>query len=74
MNFLSNIVQTKAPNFVDLGLPAVNTLDEFGILGTPATMIRSTADGYHWSALDNVFGEATAVGMGAARSDQEYSY
>ena len=35
MDFASNVVQTDAPKFVDLGILAVNTLDEFGILSTP---------------------------------------
>ena len=74
MDFAINVVQTKAPQFVDLGLPAVNTSNEFGIIGTPATSIIRPKDGSHWSVLDNFFGKATAVGMGAARSDQDYSY
>ena len=56
-----------------LELPAVNTSDEFRILGTPSTIIRRLMDVSHWSAPDHVFGEATAVGMSVARSDQEYS-
>ena len=74
MDFASNVVQTKAPQFVDLGLPDVNTSDEFSILGTPATRIRSPTDRSHWSVMDHVFGEAKAVGMSAARSDRDYSY
>ena len=35
MNFASNVVQTKAPQFVDLGLPAVKKSDEFLSLVTP---------------------------------------
>ena len=74
MNFSSHIIQTEAPQFVDLGLPAVNTSNKFGILGTLATRIRMLEDGSHWSAPDHVFGEATAVIMSVARSDQDYSY
>ena len=39
MNFLINVVQKEAPQFVYLGLPAINTLDEIGFLGTPVTRI-----------------------------------
>ena len=74
MNFLSNVVQTEAPQFVDLGVPAINTLNESSVLGTPATRIRMQTDGYHWTAPDHIFGEATVVGMSAARSDMDYSY
>ena len=59
---------------MDLGLLPVNTLNEFGILGTPSTGIRRPTDGFHWSAPDNVFGKATLFGMSAERSDQEYNY
>ena len=74
VDFASNIVQTEAPYFVDLGLLAINTSDEFGILGTPATRIRRQTDGYHWFAPDHVFGESTAVRMSATWSEQYYSY
>ena len=47
MNFSSNVVQTEAPHFVDLGLLAINILNESGDLGTPATRIRSSVDGSH---------------------------
>ena len=74
MNLSSNVVQTKAPKFVDFGLPAINKLNESGVLGTPATSIKRLTDGSHWTAPDHVFGEATAVGMSTARSDLDYSY
>ena len=34
MDFTSNAVRTEAPNFVNLGLPAVNTSDEFNTFVT----------------------------------------
>ena len=71
---LSNVVQTKAPQFVDLGIPSVNTSYEFDILGTPATRIIRLTNEFHWSAMDNVFGEATYVRTSAARSNQNYRY
>ena len=74
MDFASNTVRTKAPHFVDLGLPAVNALDEFNIFVTPANRIRNLTDGSHGSAPDHVFGKATAVGMNATISKLGYSY
>ena len=74
MNFESNAVQTKAPQFMELGIPAVNTSNDFGIQVTPDTRTRSPMDGSHWSASDHIFGEATAVRISAARSEQKYSY
>ena len=59
---------------MNLGLPASNTLDESGVLGTRATRIKWPENGSHWMALDHIFGKVTVVRMRAARSDQDYSY
>ena len=67
--FASNVVQTEASQFVDLGIPAVNTSDEFGIQCTPATRIRGPTFGSHWCAPDHVFGKSTAVGMSVTSSE-----
>ena len=72
--FTSNVVQTEVPQFMDLGIPAVNTSHEFGIQGTPATRIRRPTAGSHWSAPDHVFGKLPAVGMSSAKSEEDYSY
>ena len=71
---MSNVIQTEAPKFVDLGILAINTSNKLGVIGPTDTMIRRPMDGYHWFMPDHVFGEATAVGMSAVRSDQDYSY
>ena len=52
MDFASDVVQTEAPYFLELGLSAVNTSDEVGIFDTPTTIIRRPKDGSHWSAPD----------------------
>ena len=59
---------------MDLGLLAINTLNESGVLGTPATRIRRRTDGSHWGATDHIFGEETYVGMSVAKSDHNYNY
>ena len=74
MNFMSDVVQTEAPQFVDLGILAVNRSNEFGVLGTPTTRMRRPSDVSHLSAPDHAFGEATAFVMRAPRSDRDYSY
>ena len=74
MNFSSNFSQIEAPQFVDLGLPAINTFNESGVLGTTDTKIQRSTDGSHWTATDHVFGEATAVVMSEAKSYHNYSY
>ena len=67
MDFTSNAVGTEAPNFLNLGLPAVNASDEFNTFGTPTTRFRRPLDVNHWYVPDHVFGEVTAVGMSETR-------
>ena len=74
VDFASNTVGTKAPHFVDFGLPAVNASDEVNIFGTPNTRTRRPIDGSHWSDPDHVSGKATSVGISATRLEQYYSY
>ena len=74
MDFMSNVFQTEVPQFVDLGIPDVNTLDELGMQGTPAARIRRPTDGSHWFAPDHVFGKAIAVIMSATRLEQDYIF
>ena len=68
MNFASGVVQTKAPHFIYMWIPAINILNESVDIGTPVTIIRRPTDVPHWSMPDHVFGEATAVIMSAAKS------
>ena len=74
VKFAADIVQTQSPPFMDLGIPTINTLDERGVLGTPATRIQRPTDVYHWSASYHVFVEATAVVMSAEKSYHDYNY
>ena len=74
MDFVNNVVRTEAPNFAELGIPAVNTSDEVNILGTPATRIISSRDRSHRSDTDILFCKPTAVRMSATRSEHNYSY
>ena len=62
-NFTNYPVQTQAPNFMDLGILYINTLNESSVLGNFASSIQNPTEIYHLSAPDNIFGEATAVGM-----------
>ena len=65
MNFTADVVQNQASKFMNLGIPPINTLDESGVLGTPATRIRRLTDGYYYNSPDHFFGEVTVVGMSA---------
>ena len=59
---------------MDLEFPTISTLDESSGLSTPATRIQRPTYGSHWSTPDHVFGEVTAVGISAAKSDYDYIY
>ena len=74
MDFLSNVVQTETPQFVDFALLAINTSNELSVLAAPTTIIRRLTYGTPWLDQDHVLGEATAVGISAACSDQDYIY
>ena len=39
MNFAGDVLQNQAPQFMYLGLLAINTLIESGVVGTPAARI-----------------------------------
>ena len=71
---MGDVVQTQTPLFMDLGLPTINTFDDSSDVSTPATRIWRAADGSHRSMSNNVFGEATSVGISVAKSDREYNY
>ena len=74
VNFTINAVRNEAPDFMHLGLPAVNTLDELRSFGTPATRVGRPKDRSNWSTTGHIFGEVSAVGMSGTRSQQKYSY
>ena len=71
---MSDVVQTEASQFVDLGILAINTLNESSVFGTPAARIKRTEYVSHWSVTDHVIGDSTAVRMIASKSDHDYSY
>ena len=56
MDFMSNVIGTKGPNFVYLVILAINALYEFNPFISLATIVRRPADGSHCSALGHVFG------------------
>ena len=73
LDFTSNAVGTEAPDFMHLGIPAINTSDELRSFGTPTTIVRRPTDGSNWYKTGNVFGEVTVDGMSRTRSEQNYN-
>ena len=74
VDFTNNTIRTKAPDFMHLGIPAVNASDEFNALVPLATIVSRPTNGSHWSVPGHAFGEAKAFGMSGARLEQNYSY
>ena len=56
IKFPSDVVQTKSPQFVDLGLLSIKTFNESSVFGTTSNTIRRQTDVSHWSAPDSIFG------------------
>ena len=67
-------VQTHTPQFVYIGLLAINALDEGSGIITPSNRIQRPMNGTHWSALNHICGETTAVGVSETNSDCNYNY
>ena len=59
---------------MDLGLSAINLLDEISAFSTLANRILHPLDGFHWSVSDHVFGVAIAVVISAKKSDHDKNY
>ena len=74
MDFVADTVQTRTPQFMDMGLSTINTLDERSGLSNPTTRILRPMDGAHWGAPDHVFGEVTSVVVSEAKLDHDYYY
>ena len=70
----ADTVQTQTPQFIDMGLSTINTLNESSGLRNPLIRIRRPTDGSDWSMPDHVFGEVIVVGISEAKSDHEYHY
>ena len=73
VKFTRNAIGTKSPDFMRLGLPAINTSDELGSFGTSATRVGRQMDGSNWSVSGHVFCKSTTVGMSRIRLEQKYS-
>ena len=74
MNLTEDPVQTQTPQFVDLGISAINALDEGSGLSPPATRIQSPMYGDYLSAPNHIFGETTAVRVSKAKYFYDYNY
>ena len=62
MNLVTDPVNLVKPQFMDLGISTINTLNKDAGLWRPATRVRRSTGVSHWRAPDHVVGESTAVG------------
>ena len=74
MNLTEYSAQTQTPEFVDLGILAINALDEGSGIITPANRIQRPMDGPNWRAHNNIFGETSSVGVIEERFDYDSNY
>ena len=54
MNLATDPVSIPLPQFVDLGLSTINTLDKGASIWTPVTTVLSPKDFTHWITPDHI--------------------
>ena len=61
MNLVADPVNITAPQFVDLRLLTINTLDKSASLWTPTTRLGMRTDATHGIMLDHIVEKVTVV-------------
>ena len=72
MNLTRDAVLTKVPNFVNLGLSSVHTLDELGSVFSPTTRIKMPMDVFNWLPPGNCIVEVIAYRVNRTWFEQDY--
>ena len=72
VNFTCDAVVTKIPNFMNLGLSDIHTLDEFGSFSIPANRIVWPNNGSNWIHPGHLVSEVIAAIMSRTRSEQNH--
>ena len=73
MKFTRDAVLTEIPNFMNLGLSSVHTLDELGSFSIPGTRIGSNISGSNWLPPGYLIGEVTPAIMSRTRSKKKHN-
>ena len=73
MNLTCNTVLPESPNFVNLGLSSVHTLDELGYVFIPTTIIGRDIDGSNWLPPGHCISKVTADRVIRTGSEQGYN-
>ena len=73
VNFTLDTVVTEIPNFMNMGLSDVQTLNKIGSFSIPATKIVRPTDGSNWLPSGHLINEVTVDKMSETRSEQNYN-
>ena len=73
MNFRSDAVLAESPNFLNLGIGCVHTLDELGSVFIPTPIIGTPTDGSNWLLASHHIGVVTADRVSRTGSEQDYN-
>ena len=74
MNFGSDTILSKSPNFMHFGLPYVNTTDELRYFFIPITRSVSPTDGSNWLLSSHDISEATADRVSGTKAKNQYNF
>ena len=74
VNFGSNAVFTRKPNFIKLGLASVNTTDKLGSISVPTTRVVRPTRGSKWIQHGHDIEEATLDRMRKTRANSDYIF
>ena len=74
MNFGSDTVLSKSPNFMDFGLSSVNTMDELRSVFVPTIRIGRPTDGSNCILTSHDMSEATADRVSGTKAENHYNF
>ena len=74
MDFGSNSVVTKSPNFMDLSLSPANTTDKLKSIISPATRVERLTNGSNWLASRHDIEEVRVERVGEAKFYSNYNF
>ena len=74
MNFVSDTVLSKSPNFMDFGLSSVNRTDELGSIFIPTTRSIRKMYGSNWLPPGHDISKATEVRVSGTKSKENHNF
>ena len=74
MNFGSDTVLSKSPNFMNFGLSSVNTTDELDFVFVPTTRVGSQTDGSNCLLSGYDISESTGGRVSETKAKNHYNF